>query len=773
MPTFGTHFNSLPRIILTVYSFCLSLLILTSSAHASKESFEMILELPLSALMELEVTTPSSTRQKLEDAPGTIIVITKQQIEERGYVNLLDLLQDLDKLYVQLEKWTDLADNLQQQLGQEGDPDRIVDLKLRLAGLRETRLDELHAAVEIYREIIEMDPENQPAIDALERIIEVQEFRKEVAEILEPIYRTLGVWEKLIGVFEIMIDSEETVARKVDLLHEIAGLYETTGDEPEKAFKTLGRALAQDPSEERTREELDRLARVLVLYDELANIYVSTVESIDNMDLAADYHLKIAVICEEQLQDVDRAIKHYREVLAIDPMHIEAATSLEGAYQIAENYSELANIYLKKVEMVTDLEEQKGLLFKASQIYEEIIENTDQAISVYMRILDIDEDDLQAIAQLEGLYLRLERWDDLQGIYNRKVDLVSTPEEKKEVLYILGSMYEGEMSDIRKAIETYQRIIEFDPDDFRAIQRLDVLFTETKEWHDLLSILEREVELTEDPDEAVSYKYRIGELYVRHLEDTPRAVEYIKDILIISPQHEPSIAILEELVTGDDEPLLAVEVLEPIYQDLAEWRKLIGVLEVKLQVTEDNWQRVEILHQIAELLESDLHLDVPNEAFDIYARALAVDNVNEKTLERLDDIADQTGRWEDLANLFDQQLVDVVVAESAVTIGSRVAAIYEEKLDRPDDAIARFQKVLEFDVENREAILRLDKLFQIAERWEDLASTLQKEALIVEDPEESLGVQFRLGQLYQQDLENVEKAVEVYRDILAAEPTQA
>ncbi|MBC8554778.1 MAG: TonB-dependent receptor plug domain-containing protein [Candidatus Brocadiales bacterium] len=95
MPTFGTHFNSLPRIILTVYSFCLSLLILTSSAHASKESFEMILELPLSALMELEVTTPSSTRQKLEDAPGTIIVITKQQIEERGYVNLLDLLQDL------------------------------------------------------------------------------------------------------------------------------------------------------------------------------------------------------------------------------------------------------------------------------------------------------------------------------------------------------------------------------------------------------------------------------------------------------------------------------------------------------------------------------------------------------------------------------------------------------------------------------------------------------------------------------------------------------
>jgi len=72
----------------------------------------------------------------------------------------------------------------------------------------------------------------------------------------------------------------------------------------------------------------------------------------------------------------------------------------------------------------------------------------------------------------------------------------------------------------------------------------------------------------------------------------------------------------------------SAEVLEPIYQDLAEWRKLIGVLEVKLGHTEDAWQKVEILHQIAGLLESDLHLDSPKEAFDVYARALAVDPNN-------------------------------------------------------------------------------------------------------------------------------------------------
>lgn len=80
----------------TIHALCLLfVIILSPSAQASEQKFDVILELPLNKLMELEVSTPSNITQKLEDAPGTIVVITKQQIEERGYINLLDLLQDL------------------------------------------------------------------------------------------------------------------------------------------------------------------------------------------------------------------------------------------------------------------------------------------------------------------------------------------------------------------------------------------------------------------------------------------------------------------------------------------------------------------------------------------------------------------------------------------------------------------------------------------------------------------------------------------------------
>ncbi|MDJ0762320.1 MAG: tetratricopeptide repeat protein [Myxococcota bacterium] len=681
-------------------------------------------------------------------------------------------LKALDNLFVTLGQWPDLADNLQQQLSLGGDATDIVALKLRLAELRETNLAEVGAAIETYREVLEVDEANSDAITALERIIEDPDFKWDVADILEPIYQNAGSWEKLINVYEIMLEEEAETTRKVELLHRIANLYEASGDVPQKSFETLGRALKVDPADETTQEELQRLAGALVLYEELAAVYLSVVEDLDNYDLAAAYHFKIAELFEHQIHDVDSAIKHYRHVLDADPMFIDAATALERAYQINENYGELAIIYLKKVEMVTDPEDQKSFLFKASQIYEDILDNPDKAIEVYSRVLELDEDDLDALGHLEAIYLKLERWTDLQEIYNRKVDLVTSAEEKREVLYILGAMYERETGDAQRAIDTYQRILEFDPDDVQAIQRLDVLYTEAEEWHDLLSVLEREAALSDDPDEAISFKFRIGELYVEHLNDVPRAVDYFREVLSTSPEHAPTVRALDVLLESDQETMLVAEVLEPLYEQLSEWRKLINVLEKKVQASEDSWQRLELLHQIAQMLESELHLDTPAEAFDVYARALAEDRVNEKTLSRLEDIAQQTDRWIDLGNLFDEQLEEVVEAEHAVQLGLRAGAIYEDKLSKPDEAVARYKKVLDFDAENRPALLRLDSLYQNEERWEDLADILQREALVADDPNASLDLQFRLGQLYHLELNDVDKAIDVYRDILAAEPTQ-
>jgi len=74
----------------------------TTSAQTDSTSLS---EMSLKDLLNVKVTTASKTLQEISTAPASIIVITKEQIVQRGYRSLLDLITDLpdykvdDKIY--------------------------------------------------------------------------------------------------------------------------------------------------------------------------------------------------------------------------------------------------------------------------------------------------------------------------------------------------------------------------------------------------------------------------------------------------------------------------------------------------------------------------------------------------------------------------------------------------------------------------------------------------------------------------------------------------
>ena len=159
----------------------------------------------------------------------------------------------------------------------------------------------------------------------------------------------------------------------------------------------------------------------------------------------------------------------------------------------------------------------------------------------------------------------------------------------------MGAVYERELRDNARAIDTYQRILEVDPDDRAAIARLDALYVATENWTELLSVLEREVDLTGDPYEAISYRYRIAELWDQRLNDSTRAVEGFREILDLAPDHQPTLDALEDMIAGKREPLAAAEVLDPVYRQLGEWGKLAIVQEVRIGYEQDPVRKVELL----------------------------------------------------------------------------------------------------------------------------------------------------------------------------------
>ena len=82
-----------------------------------------------------------------------------------------------------------------------------------------------------------------------------------IAEILEPLYRDVGEYHKLVGVHEIQARHAGSVEQRVQLLHTIAELYEVQLGDLANAVEHATRARSrEDPANERHQAQLERVA---------------------------------------------------------------------------------------------------------------------------------------------------------------------------------------------------------------------------------------------------------------------------------------------------------------------------------------------------------------------------------------------------------------------------------------------------------------------------------------------------------------------------------
>ncbi|MGE3767423.1 MAG: tetratricopeptide repeat protein, partial [Kofleriaceae bacterium] len=681
----------------------------------------------------------------------------------------LKSLRALDRLYVARGNWRDLGDNISRQLTLVESPHEQVALLVRLAQLRETHLKEAGAAVETYRQVLDIEEQNRDAIAALERLIANQEHELTIANILEPIYKARGEWTKQIGVYEIMAKHAFDPARKIELLHQIAELHEIGGDNSESSFATFARAMREDPRNEITHQQLDRLARGLGKWADAANLYEQVAADAQEDDLKVALLFRRAQIQEHELRDDAAAVATYERILQANPGTVEAATAIQTIHERTGDFPKLVEAMKRKADIVPNVDDKKALLFRAAQIEEEVLSNADAAIATYRSVLAIDDVDMVAMDALERLYVRLARWEPLKDVYAKKADLAEDPNDKKAMLYVLAQVYDRELGDVAKAIETYQGILDLDADELPAIQSLDRLYGQAERWYDLLANLERQVELSETTGETVALKYRIGHLWQLRLGDVARAIESYREALEMDPSHAETLHALDGLVHGKIEPVMAARVLEPIYDTAGEYGKLVDVLEVMVTHNEDPLARVDLLHRIANLHEQ--MIGNANAAFDAYARALKDDSGNAQTLGHIERLAAITNSFEALAKLYEAEAGKSLDVPRQVDLLSRLARVHEDELRDVGKAIATLRKLLDVEFDNKPAVLALDRLYTQTNAWPELTEILRREISLADGDAEVAALQFRLGQTLQTQLGDRKGAVEVYREILTAHPT--
>ena len=346
---------------------------------------------------------------------------------------------DLEVFYAETGKWDEFIRVLEQQEAKEAVPEAKIGLLFKIAELWADKKQKNDRAARAYEKVLELEPQNLRA-----------------AEALIPIYSQAGNSKALANAIEVKLGHEEDAYAKLGLLREVAGLYEGKVKDPAKAFARYLSAFALFPADEQTTVDAERGAKGTGEWGQVEAAYKKAIEEASDSgdaSLAITLRLKLGRVLVEEMNQVDEALSVYRAVYDADSENADALAALERLYRATSRYADLLGIYEKRRELSPDHGEQKQISYEIAKLYETELKDLDRAIDTYNGVLESEPTDIRALSALDVLYKQLERWEPYVDTLRRRIELDATEAELIDLKYRLGQTLEKHTGDAAGALE--------------------------------------------------------------------------------------------------------------------------------------------------------------------------------------------------------------------------------------------------------------------------------------------------------------------------------
>lgn len=814
--------------------------------------------------------TLRGTLQDLDDVEAQIEALQRVALIEEGYLGQsraafdslaeayrmseanVELESELERLAGELDHHAALADLLADVVGNA--PARSTAIHLKIAALAETRLDDVQRAIGQHRDVLDADPENRTALDALERL-----------------YERVGEYQSLVDTLERKCELAED-AERPRLLGRIALICETELADPSAAIETWRRRLVDNEADAEALDHLERLLQDAERWPELAALYEHRLTATEDGAELAEFEYRLARVCETRLQEGARALDLYRQVLDRGAAHGGARAALgalfaseasaeaagverldvaslleplyrgdgdhpalvpvlearqaamhddphervrllreiaalreahlddaEGAFEtcgrvlalapgdvdnredlhrlgeVTGAHARLSALLEDAAADATETELRCGLLIELGLVEEMWRENHERARDAYREVLEIDPGNSAAMGALVSLFTQTHAWEDLVQLHLDRAAASMDPDEQKELYFKVCQLLVDVVDDPDRAIETYRKVLEIEPDNADASRALERFYTQGERWNDLADLLRDEIQQTVEEAPRADLRNRLADVLETHLDDLAGAIEAWRSALQGDVEgHGPSVDALERLLIeldGDPpDPLRrrAAEILEPLYESREQWADWVMAVEVQLAFQTDRWQRMETLVRVAGVHEAQLRS--PTNAFEAYGRAFACDYGNPDLQTQIDRLGAELNAWRPLVEVYLTGIEGYQDLDSAVEILLKVAAWFDEKLEDVQRSIETYRRVLVVDETNVVALAALERILQVNGRHHDLVGILNRKADLATDVIEKKDLLYRVCEIWEQVLDRPDQAIDTYRRVFEEDP---
>lgn len=651
------------------------------------EAFREVLRASLDRSVEVELCERAARlyEDKLGDPIGATPylerVLKLDAGNERAFLRLKDIL-------TAAERWAELEALYDSAAQATDDPARKCDMLVEVALVCEEIIDDAAKATSHYERILDLDPNHDGAIRALDRLYGRLERHEDLARLLTRRVEISSGDELLeleLRLARIELDRlhhpERAVGHVENVLRERPNDYEAR----ELAEKLLGigsmRARAAKILEGvyEARDEVRDLVRVLAIRLEELDAELKDSASADAMkeDERRELLRRISALRDERLHDDEGALEALARLVPLDPVDGDARTRLIEIGRRTSAHARVAEV-LDRAADRADTNGLKGeILMKVASIYEDLLSDAARAEDTYRRVLVLDESDaelvLPAARALERIYVAQNQHKKLASVLRTQVALEQEGDKRREILGRLGELSESVLGDSAGAIEAWKSRLEENPADEPSLAALDALYQKTEDWANLTRILDRRREVTEDVELRRTLMIRMAETQADKLGNVSDAIEAWRAVV---DEHGSSIR-----------SLLA---LEGLYQSAERWDDLSDTYVAHLEVAETDTERLELLAKLGDLRRERLN-DIEG-ALDAYRRALTLDTTHAPSraaLEKLLDAEDSMSRREAAAILH-----PIYEGESAHEPLLRVLEIEVAASDDPVEKVQALEKGL-------------------------------------------------------------------------------
>lgn len=497
----------------------------------------------------------------------------------------------------------------------------------------------------------------------------------------------------------------------------------------------------------RARRQLMRLGR----YEAALKLGQREIKLGGDATIRSAVLFEAAAVVRYRLRNAKTALALVEKALQLQPRSIAALQRAATLYGQQGQSEDMAKTLERLAECVTEPRQRAISLYTAATLHEARLGDDAAARSAYARAVESDSQHVPAVMALTALDERTAQWAQLCRSLEQLAELAHDERIEARLLYQSGSLHLDRTADLESAARDLNRAVEADPDNAAAIQRLAYAYEAKGRPRELVRTLIQLLDKTPDTQGRAALLTQVGTVRHKQLHEEDEALDAYRQALEELPGYLP-----------------ALQALGALYRHRGDYERLVAISNPETEGTLPVGARAVRLVENAEVLFEKL--DRTDDAIAAYRRALELMPKQHLAYWGLADVLRKTERYDELSELLAQQAERSEDPQTRTYLLIERARLKAGVLGQIDQAISLLSDHQSEDLTHGTRPVLIDLCMQ-AGRYTEAVPLLLAQADHTTDPDEAESRRAQAAQLLESELDEQDRALEIYRRILEDNPT--